>query len=166
MEAVKVLVSACLLGQKVRYDGKHKESISLKNLAEKFSLSLIAFCPEHYSLGTPRRPVNLYDGDGGQVLKKRAFAKEESGKDVSTEFIEGAAQALAICQKEQISVAVLKENSPSCGVQRTYVSLKNQPVVKIPGQGVCAALLIANSISVFSEEQLREFEEYLKDYRK
>jgi uncharacterized protein YbbK (DUF523 family) len=127
----KCIVSACLMGLCTRYDGKCKpDKRCMKELAGQ---DWIPICPEQLGgLSTPRTPADLAGGDGHDVLTGRAAVIDANGRDVSAEFIQGARQVLAVARAQQIECALLKANSPSCG-------LKN-PV------GVTAALLLENNI--------------------
>lgn len=141
----KILVSACLLGQKVRYDGGHARSDDPIFQDWLVKERIVSFCPEVAGgLPTPRPPAELRDG---RVI-------EEAGDDVTDAFDRGAEKALALCRKHGITVAVLKENSPSCGSQFIYDGSFSGR--KINGQGRTAALLEAHGIRVFSEDRLAD----------
>ncbi|WP_421242863.1 DUF523 domain-containing protein [Aeromonas enteropelogenes] len=141
----KVLVSACLLGQPVRYDGQSKGIVSdwLAELGAEGRV--LAFCPEVAGgLPTPRPPA---EQQGELVVT-------ESGLDVTAEFACGAVLALETCQQQGIRFALLKEGSPSCGSGRIYNgSFEGQSVA---GEGMTTALLRRHGIVVFSEDQLPE----------
>jgi len=133
-----VLVSACLLGENCRYDGKSKPNAAIQALSEYFTL--IPVCPEQLGgLPTPRVPA---ERKGAQVMT-------ESGLDVSAEYSRGAAAALAIAWENGCSCAVLKERSPSCGCGEIYDGSFSKRL--IPGRGVTAELFLANDIAVFGE---------------
>ncbi len=152
----KVLVSACLLGEKVRYDGgdcrpSGQESRILDQwLAEE---RVVPFCPEvEGGLETPRAPAEIEEGDAEGVLAGRRRVRRKDGRDVTDAFVAGAERALAECWKHRIKVAVLKEGSPSCGAKS--VSDGSFTGRKRKGQGVTARLLARHGISVFSEREL------------
>lgn len=141
----KVLVSACLLGQPVRYDGQSKGIVSdwLQTLGAEGRA--LAFCPEVAGgLPTPRPPAE----------RQGELVVTESGLDVTAEFARGAALALETCQQQGIRFALLKEGSPSCGSGRIYNGrFEGQSVA---GEGMTTALLRRHGIAVFSEGQLSE----------
>lgn len=141
----KVLVSACLLGQPVRYDGQSKGIVSdwLQTLGAEGRA--LAFCPEVAGgLPTPRPPAE----------RQGELVMTASGLDVTVEFARGAALALATCQQQGIRFALLKEGSPSCGSGRIYNGrFEGQSVA---GEGMTTALLRRHGIRVFSEDQLPE----------
>ncbi|MEL7478346.1 MAG: DUF523 domain-containing protein [Pseudomonadota bacterium] len=141
----KILVSSCLLGQPVRYDGQSKgltSDILTRWLQEK---RVVAFCPEVAGgLSTPRSPAEI---NVAKVITS-------TGEDVTIEFQLGAEKALALCKAQQIKFALLKESSPSCGRNNIYDGSHNG--VKVPGMGLTAEQLVKAGVQVFSEEQLPE----------
>lgn len=144
-QSPRVLVSACLLGQPVRYDGQSKGIVSdwLSELGAEGRA--LAFCPEVAGgLPTPRTPA---ERQGERVVTA-------SGLDVTTEFDRGAELALALCQGQGIRFALLKEGSPSCGSGRIYNGRFEGD--SVTGEGKTTALLRRHGITVFSEDQLAE----------
>ncbi|APC17039.1 purine-nucleoside phosphorylase [Pseudomonas frederiksbergensis] len=150
----KILVSRCLLGHRVRYDGGASGPF---NQLEQWIAEgrVIPLCPEVAGgLPTPRAAAEIPGGQGVQVLDGTARVITAEGEDVSAEFLSGAHQALERVQKHAIRIAVLKANSPSCGNLLTYDGTFSG--VKVSGEGVTAALLIRNGVQVFSELELAE----------
>ncbi|MDC0715137.1 DUF523 domain-containing protein [Stigmatella sp. ncwal1] len=148
-ESRVVLVSACLLGHACRYDGQSKGSDRVSQaLAGK---EVVPICPETGAgMGTPRPAVVLRGGTGEAVLAGQAQAVErESGQDQTAAFRRGAELALEAARRFGATVAVLKERSPSCGTQGTYVGER-----LVQGRGVTAALLHASGIITVSDEEL------------
>lgn len=147
----KVLVSACLLGQAVRYDGGTKpcqHPVLARWLAEG---RLVLFCPEMAGgLGVPRPPAECIGGDGDAVRRGDARILDVHGHDVTAAFRAGAEAALALCRKEGVLLAVLKEDSPSCGSARIADgTFSGTPRA---GLGLTTAVLRAAGIQVISEE--------------
>ena len=139
----KILISACLVGDKCNYKGQGKYHPDVEKLKEKYEL--ILFCPEcEGGLPTPRLPNEIR---GSQVIRK-------DGKNVTKQFEEGAKKALALCKFLGITKAVLKENSPSCGTHQIHDGHFQDR--KIPGMGVTARLLSENGIDVYSEDEISE----------
>ena len=139
----KILISACLIGDKVKYDGKGNYNEKVKMLLEKYEL--VPFCPEvEGGLPTPRHPS---EQRGEQVVN-------DLNEDVSDEFYRGADLALNICLYLKITKAILKERYPSCGVHSIYDGTFSHKV--IPGMGVTAALLKRKGITVYSEDEIPE----------
>jgi len=153
-ELPKVLVSACLLGQPVRYDGR---SSGHPDLLQRWQAEgrVVPLCPEVAGgLPTPRPPAEIPGGQGGEVLDGAAAVVTVAGEDVSAAFVAGAGQALALVRKHGIRVAVLKAGSPSCGNRLTYDGTFSG--MKVPGEGVTTALLRREGVLVFSELELEQ----------
>ena len=139
----KILISACLVGDKCKYDGHTNYTPLIKNLLEKYEL--VPFCPEvEGGLPTPRKPS---ERKGDKVVNN-------AGKDVTRNFQLGAEKALNICKYLNIKIAILKENSPSCGVNQIYDGNFKNKLIK--GEGVTTELLRKNGIAVYNENQIEE----------
>lgn len=157
-----VLVSACLLGEAVRFDGgdmRSDHAILQRWLKEGRVESV---CPEVAGgLPVPRPRAEIASGAGGaKVLAGAARAIDSNGRDVSAYLVGGAERALAKARERRIRVAVLKEGSPSCGSGFIFDgSFSN---AKVDGMGVTAALLAQNGVRVFSEHQLAEADALLQ----
>lgn len=139
----KILVSACLLGIKVRYDGG--DCLQNASLWAQWQQEerLVAVCPEVAGgLSTPRPPAQI----------RGIHVVTHEGRDVTQEFHRGAKQALSLCQKHDIKLAILKAKSPSCGNEQIYDG--NFTKTLVDGQGITAALLTEHRIRVFNENQL------------
>lgn len=145
----KILISACLVGDKVRYDGKGAYNPLVKQLLEKYEL--VPFCPEvEGGLKSPRLRCERRDD---KVLNEKKI-------DVTKKFSDGAEKALNICQYLNIKTAILKEDSPSCGVHTIYNGLFQNR--KVPGMGMTAELLKKHGIEVISDN---EIEDYLEEHK-
>ncbi|TCV67785.1 DUF523 domain-containing protein [Pseudomonas fluorescens] len=150
----KILVSRCLLGHRVRYDGGASGPYDqLRQWLDEGRI--VALCPEVAGgLPTPRAAAEIPGGQGGQVLDGHAAVITTDGEDVSAQFLSGAYQALEQVREHGIRIAVLKANSPSCGNLQTYDGTFSG--VKVSGEGVTAALLKRHGVTVFSELELAE----------
>ncbi len=157
---IPVLVSACLVGEKVRYNGADKASatpVLSRWLAEG---RVVRFCPEvGGGLGVPRPPAGIRGGGGLSVLDGDGRVVTSTGVDVTREFRLGAERALEVARRERVGLAVLKENSPSCGSLFIHDGSFSGGVE--PGQGVTTALLERNGIRVFGEDRLADAADYL-----
>jgi len=155
----KILVSRCLLGHRVRYDGGANGPFDqLQQWLDEGRV--VPLCPEVAGgLPTPREAAEIPGGQGGEVLDGQAAVITTEGEDVSAQFLSGAYQALELVQQHDIRIAVLKANSPSCGNLLTYDGTFSG--VKVTGEGVTAALLRRHGVRVFSELQLAEAAESL-----
>ena len=161
---MKILISSCLLGEDVRYDGNNssiafnpKFAFSLKELFMDILCDneIYSFCPEVAGgLGIPRISAEIVKND------KPFIVKNEEGTDVTMNFLLGAKKALDICKEENIKVALLKANSPSCGNINIYDGTFTGNL--IDGQGLTARLLKDNEIEVFNETQLKELAKFIK----
>lgn len=149
----KILVSSCLLGEKVRYDGGDCAQDGLIRLWQEQG-RIVPFCPESAGgLPTPRPPAEIERGYNAEdVLRGAARVLRQDGGDVTAAFVNGAERALACCWKHRIKIAILKEGSPSCGVACVHDGTFSGR--KKPGQGITARLLSRHGISVFHEGQL------------
>lgn len=154
----KILVSACLLGEHVRYNGI--QILYTSTVLEKWRQEgrLISFCAEIAGgLPVPRPAAEIVGGDGVTVINGNAKVINIKGKNVTKYFIAGARKALETARMHGITIAVLKENSPSCG--SSYIYDGNFSGRRKRGQGVTTALLKRNGICVFSEEQIRKIKQ-------
>jgi uncharacterized protein YbbK (DUF523 family) len=150
----KILVSACLLGHSVRYDGGAHGPFTLLQQWQQQGL-VLALCPEVAGgLPTPRPPAEIVGGQGAQVLDGLITLYDVQGVDVSSAFIAGARQAEQLVRAHRIQIAVLKARSPSCGNQQTYDGSFSGQLVA--GEGVTAAALRRLGVQVFNEAQLVE----------
>ncbi|MFK9083144.1 DUF523 domain-containing protein [Pseudomonas neuropathica] len=155
----KILVSRCLLGHRVRYDGGASGPFDQLQ-AWLDEGRVVPLCPEVAGgLPTPRAAAEIPGGQGGEVLDGQASVITTEGEDVSAQFLSGAYQALELVQRHGIRIAVLKANSPSCGNLLTYDGTFSG--VKVTGEGVTAALLKRHGVRVFSELELAEAAESL-----
>ena len=153
MKPNKILISACLVGQNVRYNAKELKFYHSVISNWQSQNLLIPVCPEiEGGLPIPREPAEIINGNGNSVLKNQAKVVTVSGKDITEIFISGAKKTLALALQHQVSIAILKERSPSCGHLQIYNGFF-KGITRI-GTGVTAALLERNGVSVFSEEEL------------
>ncbi|MFA5458829.1 MAG: DUF523 domain-containing protein, partial [Synergistaceae bacterium] len=140
---MKILVSACLLGINSRYCGGGCLNEKIASLIGNHNL--IPVCPEQLGgLPTPREPDEIREG--------RVF--EKSGKENTDNFQKGAEETLRLARLLKVDMAILKQNSPSCGSSMIYDGTFSSK--KIPGSGITASLLIENGIRVISEEDIAE----------
>ncbi|WP_030138384.1 DUF523 domain-containing protein [Pseudomonas fluorescens] len=156
----KILVSRCLLGHRVRYDGGASGPFDQLQqwLAEG---RVVPLCPEVAGgLPTPRAAAEIPGGQGAQVLDGDAAVITTDGEDVTVQFLSGAHQALDLVREHGIRIAMLKANSPSCGNLLTYDGTFSG--VKVGGEGVTAALLKRHGVRVFNELELAEAASALK----
>lgn len=138
---MKIMVSACLLGENCKYNGGNNRSEKVFKYIEGHEV--ISVCPECLGgLPTPRVPAEIVDG---AVINK-------AGENVDAEFRKGARMVLEIACKEQIDLAILQSRSPSCGVKQIYDGTFSGK--RIDGQGVFASLLKKNGFKMIDVEDL------------
>ncbi|AVY99431.1 MULTISPECIES: DUF523 domain-containing protein [Lelliottia] len=151
----KILVSACLMGHKVRYNGSEKAAISDTLRRWQQEQRLVTHCPELAAgLSIPRLPAEIVAGGGNEVMAGRARILESDGRDVTAHYQLAAWLALRAAQEGNCRAALLTDGSPTCGSELIYDgSFRGQ---KRAGLGVAAALLREHGIQVFSDNQLAE----------
>ncbi|MGK5558558.1 DUF523 domain-containing protein [Actinomadura kijaniata] len=151
----RILVSSCLVGRPVRYDGRGKPVRD--DLFERWRAEgrLVPFCPEVAGgLPVPRPPAEIVGGDGADVLDGTARVVADTGEDVTEAFVAGARLALETARRAGARLALLKESSPSCGSRMIYDGTFTG--TRIAGDGVTAALLEREGVRVFGEEGLAD----------
>lgn len=138
----RVIVSACLLGMRTRYDGDSRPSAEL---AEKLrGVCVVPVCPEQLGgLPTPRPPSYIMEGDGADVLSGRSRVMNSAGGDVTEQFLRGAREVERLARTWGVKKAYLKSNSPSCGLGVTQGAGG-----RISGNGICAELLRQAGIEI------------------
>ena len=148
----KILISRCLLGHAVRYDGGASGPFDQLTMWQAEG-RVVAICPEVAGgLPTPRPAAEIAGGQGVDVWEGRAQVLSAEGEDFSAAFLDGARQALALVQRHNIRIAVLKANSPSCGNLLTYDGTFSGK--KIKGRGVLAEALVRAGVPVVDEKEL------------
>lgn len=139
----KLLISACLLGDDVRYDGRNcfiGENV-ISKLKKRYEL--ISICPEVMSgMGVPRDPVELRD---------HCIVKAD-GEDITALFNPVKNHLSNLILKHSLKKALLKEKSPSCGVETIYSGNFDGKLVS--GMGIIARYLYEEGLSVYSENQV------------
>lgn len=141
----KILISSCLVGENVKYDGGNN-ALHVKILEQwKQEGLLVPLCPEVLGgLSVPRSPCEVIEGTQTVICK--------SGEDVSAEFAKGAKESLRIAQEEGVCMAILKARSPSCGKNIIYDGTFTSK--RVNDSGITCKLLQESGVVVFSEEEL------------
>lgn len=158
----KILLSACLAGHPVRYNGTAKSCTA--NLLQQWRDEgrLVTHCPELAAgLVTPRLSAEMVHGQGNEVLSGRAQVVESDGRDVTQPYVLAAWLALKAAQSHGCRFAIMTDGSPTCGSQHVYDGAFSG--VKVPGEGVAVALLRQHGIEVFSEWQLEALQRRLDE---
>jgi len=137
-----ILISSCLLGIECRYDGGHSRAEEIIQKAQE--IQFIPICPEQLGgLSTPRAPSYIVKGDGKGVLSGHARVINSLGKDVTKAFVKGAQESLKLAQLTGATKAIVKDKSPSCGLNTPYCDTDTGF-----GLGVTAALLLNAGITI------------------
>ncbi|OXZ33873.1 DUF523 domain-containing protein [Finegoldia magna] len=139
-----VLISACLLGVDCKYNGSNNklDDEIIHSLKEKYNL--IPVCPEIMGgMPTPRNPVEITDG--------KVF--DNDGVEFTKEFEKGSEEVVKLAKLYDTTIAILKENSPSCGSNYIYDGTFNHQ--KIKGKGIAAHKLSKENIKLFTEENVK-----------
>lgn len=138
-----LLVSSCFAGYNTKYNGKNNKLEMIEKLSKKYKL--IYVCPEVVGgLSIPRNPSEIL---GDKVISNK-------GVDVTNEYNKGANCALYLVKKYNITKALLKESSPSCGSNTVYDGTFSG--TKIKGMGVTASLLTKHGVKIYSENNIEE----------
>lgn len=149
---LNILISACLLGNPVRYNGTDLliEDPLLKGWQQQGRL--ISICPEVAGgLPTPRAPAEI-------ITPKKVMNNKQ--QNVSKAFFLGSDKTLQLAQENNCVAAIMTENSPSCGSHFIYDGSFTS--TKISGMGITAELLEKHGIKVFNQFQLNELKDFLE----
>ncbi len=151
MKKNKILISACLLGQNVRYDGSNNSILENSFIQKLLNLDmLIPICPEvEGGLATPRVPVEIKD--------KKAIDKD--GNDMSKNFFYGAQITCQLALNNDVKIAIMKAKSPSCGKDKIYDGSFSKKLIK--ANGVTVMALEKLGVDVYSEDDLKKLENIL-----
>lgn len=143
-----IVISACLIGQNCRYDGKSKVVEWVDHLSKLGQT--IAVCPEVLGgLSIPRVPC--------EILGEKVYSQD--GTDVTHAFKIGAEKTTDIANIVGAKVAILKANSPSCGNCNVYNGKFDGVLIK--GKGITVKALEENGIIVFNENEAQAFKQYV-----
>ena len=141
---MKIMVSACLLGDNVKYDGGNNYQKELAEFLKDYEV--VKVCPEVFGgLPVPRDPSEIKNGKVVTI----------NGKDVTREFTFGAYKTLDILDREGIHVAILKKNSPSCGFGTIYDGTFSH--IKTEGNGITSQLLKEKNIIILNEDNYKDY---------
>lgn len=158
----KILVSACLMGHPVRYNGSAKAQLSAQLRQWRDEERLVIHCPELAAgLTTPRLPAEIVGGEGGDVLAGKARIIESDGSDVSAQYQLAGWLALRAAQEHGCRAALLTDGSPTCGSLRVYDGSFSQQ--RRAGMGIAAALLRQHGIAVFADNQIAELIAWIEE---
>ncbi|MDD5747326.1 MAG: DUF523 domain-containing protein [Candidatus Omnitrophica bacterium] len=151
------MVSACLAGDRCRYNGKSRTDPRIKILRKKNEA--IAVCPEVLGgLSVPRLPCEISGGDGRDVVCGKARVVTSAGEDVTPALLKGAAAALRQAKEHKVRLAILKTKSAACGCGKIYDGSFND--VLRDGNGILTVLLQQAGIRVITDEDFLRMKEF------
>ena len=140
----RVLVSACLLGSQVRYNGSYRLDNHPVLTRWQAEGRVVQICPEVAAgFSTPRPPAELR-GTGDAVLHGQGQVVEQTGNDVTALYLEAGQIALELARETGCRYAVLTEGSPSCGSSFVYDGSFSGK--RVPGRGTTTAPASTNSL--------------------
>lgn len=147
---IRIGISACLLGEQVRYDGGHKRDNFLVDTFGKY-VEWVQVCPEVESgLPTPRETLRLVSREG-----RLRMVMPKSGRDWTDEMTRYSAKRVAALAAEDLCGYVLKKDSPSCGMVRVKVYDEAGGLPSKTGRGLFANALLSHSPWLPVEEEGR-----------
>jgi len=151
LKGKEIMISACLLGIRCRYDGRHSICPDLVDFLVSYHFT--PFCPEQIGgLPTPRPAANMIGGDGMDILSGSARLVDSRGKDVTSAFERGAQEALRLARLAASPIAIMKVRSPSCGLKTPYCDKPGGT-----GIGVTAALFKSEGIKIIELDANDDF---------
>ena len=151
----KILISACLLGKNCRYNGGHSQLTEL----EKIDVEWIPVCPEESGgLGTPRPSAEMQE-NAETILNGKGKIITNKGKNVTSEFIQGAEKSLQLGLGAEVKIAVLKSKSPSCGIGKIYDGSFTKTLKT--GNGIFAHLCHKNDIVCIPSDNINQIKKTL-----
>jgi len=146
-DRIRIGVSSCLLGERVRYDGGHKRDHFLTEVMGPH-VEWVAVCPEfEIGLGVPREPIEL-ERKSGEIR----LVSIETRADHTTTMRRWVKRRLGELDQENISGYILKSRSPSCGIGRVQIHEWNGDRSSY-GQGLYASALIERFENLPIEEE-------------
>lgn len=141
---MKVAISACLLGEKCRYDASHnKNEVLLSHLKDA---ELIAFCPEDDAFGSPRPTMDLIETKEGHKALSNM-----TGEDLSTPVIEYAEAFFD--RHTDIDLFIGKDRSPSCGVYSARLYDEEKKLLSSTEAGLMAKVAKERNIHCVDAEK-------------
>ncbi|MEJ2007544.1 MAG: DUF523 and DUF1722 domain-containing protein [Acidobacteriota bacterium] len=154
---IRIGISSCLLGEKVRHDGGHKRDAYLVETFGRF-VEWVPVCPEvEMGLGTPRDTLRLV-----RIGEDVRMVTPKTGADHTDGMRSFAGRRLRELEKEDLCGYVLKKGSPSCGMERVRVYDSNGVPVK-SGRGLFAEALLGHFPNLPVEEEGRLYDPHLRE---
>jgi len=138
-ETIKIGISSCLLGNRVRYDGGHQHDRFITDTLGKY-FEFVPVCPEEEcGLGVPREPMHLF----GDPQKPRLVTRE-TGRDLTERMLNWSRNRVLELEGENLHGFIFKSRSPSSGMERVKVYGPDKKVTK-------------NGVGMFAREFMQHF---------
>jgi uncharacterized protein YbgA (DUF1722 family)/uncharacterized protein YbbK (DUF523 family) len=154
---IRIGISACLLGESVRFDGGHKRDVFLTETFGRF-VEWVPVCPEvECGFGTPREAMRLVRIEQGMRL-----LTIKTGIDVTEQMERFSRSRVSALVRDDLSGYVLKKDSPSCGLERVKLYDRNGSSVR-GGRGLFATALVEAFPYLPVEEEGRLADPRLRD---
>ncbi|MCB1387846.1 MAG: DUF523 domain-containing protein [Rhodobacteraceae bacterium] len=152
----RILVSSCLMGAPVRYDGRAKTLTGPLLDRWRDEGRLVPMCPETAAgLPVPRPPAEIAPGDtAADVLSGRGRVLTDTGEDLTEAFVRAARLALGTARANGCRFALLTDASPSCGSRVVHAGRHDG--TRLFGRGVVAELLESQGIEVFAPSRIAD----------
>lgn len=144
--AVRIVISACLLGYPTAYDGLSRKSRKICEVLERNDTEIIVFCPEFYLFSVPRKPIEIAGGTGLDLIRGNARLLNSDGSDLTKHGLKIAKTLFQIIKVLKPDIAYLRERSPFCGVSKIYDGSFSGRLVK--GPGIAAAIFYKCGVHV------------------
>ena len=146
-----IIISACLLGPKCRYDGGNSQISELDHL----DLDFIPVCPEEAGeLGIPRPPAELTEF-AKDVVEGRGKIINKNGDNVTQQFLDGSKKEISKLKSSNAQIAILKSRSPSCGYGQVYEGTFTGNLCK--GNGIFSQMCEDEGVKVISSDHIDSF---------
>ena len=116
---MKIAVSGCLLGEKVRFDKGHKRDAFIMDELSAYA-EYISFCPENLAFGSPRPSIRMVRDD-----ENLNIISNKTGANLSHELFDASSHELQKIKAEKIRAIIFKSKSPTCGMMSSKVYLEN-----------------------------------------
>jgi uncharacterized protein YbbK (DUF523 family) len=147
-DPLRVVFSACLLGQAVGWQGTPYAHDRAQRIAALPNVAALPLCPEAGVLGVPRPLTTLRGGDGFDVLDGRATVHDTDERDCTTALLQGVDETLQRARSHRVELAILLDVSDSCG---THVIYDERQGAYRRGPGVSAARMIRAGVPVVAQ---------------
>ncbi|MBD3789461.1 MAG: DUF523 and DUF1722 domain-containing protein [Campylobacterales bacterium] len=153
---MKIAVSSCLLGARIRYDGGHKHDRFITDELGRYA-EFVPFCPEHLAFGTPRPTIRLVD-----AKEKHIVQSNKDGRDLTEQLMQTSRSELEVLEHSSIGGIIFKSKSPSCGMGSAVLYRKNG-YAEGKGNGVFAELCKVAFPLLPMEEEGRLLDPWLRE---